>query len=403
MIVGAAVVIKGGDAGVKQAVGMALTAHTHDGAFVELQAHEPVGGGLRGIDQALEEFALGAEPVAVVNEPGVAWHQVLFEGQDFAVQGDGLDGTVGAEQNRAPRGFIAATAFHAHVAVLDLVQATNAVLAANAVEVGEHRGWTHLHTINGHDIAAGKFKFEDLGSVRGFLGTAGEAPHALFGGEIGVLQNSTFVADVQQIGVHGVRRAAFSFLEIHWNAVSVGVGQQFFTREQIPLSPRGDHFDVGHQGIGSKLKTHLVVALARGAVADGVGVGFLRNFHQSFGNQGPGNGGAQQILTFVQGVGPEHGKDKISHELFAQIFNEDVFGINPHFDGLGPGRFNLFTLTDIGGEGDHLTVIGVLQPLQNDGGIKPSRIGQDDAFGAWIGGGFWGGNFSHVRAVWDET
>ena len=275
-----------------------------------------------------------------------------------------------AEQNGAPRGFIAAAAFHAHVAVLHFVQASNAVLATNGVELSEDLGRTHLHPVDGHHIAVDKGEFNDLGLVGGLLWAAGEAPHALFGCEIGVFQNPTLITDVQQIGIHGVGRPAFSFLEIHGDAVLVGISEELFAREQVPLSPWGDHFDIGHQGIGTELKAHLVVALASRPVADGVGMGFLRNFHQSLGNQGASNGGAQQVLTFVQSVGPEHGEHKVAHKLLAQIFNENVLGVDAHFDGLGSGRFNLFALTNVGREGHDFAVVSVLQPLQNDGGVE---------------------------------
>ena len=399
LVVGATVVIEGGDAGVKQAVRQALSAHAHDGAFVEFQAHEPVGRCLGRIDQALQELSLGAEPVTVVDQPGVAWHQIVLQRQDFTVQCDGLDGAVGAEQDGPAWGFVAASTLHAHVTVLNLVQATNAMLATDRIELCEHLGWTHCDSIDGDHIAFDELKFNDLGLVGGFFWAAGEAPHALLGRKIGVLQNAAFIADVQQIGIHGVGRTTFSLLEVHGNAVFVGIGQELFTRQQVPLAPRSDHFDIWHQGVGAKLKANLVVAFAGRPVADGVGAGFLRDLHESLGNQWASDGGAQQVLAFIQGIGSEHGEHKVTHKLFAQIFDEDVFGVDPHFDGFGSGGFNFLALTDVGREGHHLAVIGVLQPLQNNGGVESTRVGQHDAFGTLIGDGFFGSGFGHDKEV----
>jgi hypothetical protein len=54
------------------------------------------------------------------------------------------------------------------------------------------------------------------------------------------------------------------------------------------------------------------------------------------------------------------------------------------FSGLIPSRtpfarrFQLFALTQIGGEGDDLAAVFGLQPFQDDRGIKTARIGKDD-------------------------
>ena len=40
-----------------------------------------------------------------------------------------------------------------------------------------------------------------------------------------------------------------------------------------------------------------------------------------------------------------------------------------------------FALADVGGEGDDLAAVGVLQPFEDDGGIQTARIGEDDFLG----------------------
>ena len=197
---------------------------------------------------------------------------------------------------------------------------------------------------------------------------------------------------MQQIGVHGVGRWAFALGTVHGNAVLVGVAHELFTREQIPFTPRRNDLHIGHQGISAQLEAHLVVALAGGAVADGVGLGFAGNFHQTLGNEWASNGGAQQVFAFVQRIGAEHGEDKVTHKLFAQVFDEDVAGLYAHLDGFGTGRFNFLALADVSGEGDHLAVVFVLQPFEDDGGVQTTRIGENNALGCRAFGG--GGPFS---------
>ena len=132
------------------------------------------------------------------------------------------------QQNGAARGFIAATAFHAHVAVFHFVQAANAVLAANGVQVRQHFGRAHAHTVDGHHITMLVGEFDDLRFVRCFFRADRQAPHAVFGRVIWVFQNATFIADVQQVGIHGIRRRAFAFGTIHRNTVLVRVAHEFF-------------------------------------------------------------------------------------------------------------------------------------------------------------------------------
>ena len=179
---------------------------------------------------------------------------------------------------------------------------------------------------------------------------------------------------MQQVGVHGVRGFLFLGGEIHRDIALFAVRHQLLAGVQIPLPPRSDHLNARGQGVGTQLETHLVVALAGGAVGNGISTGFFGNFHQTLGNQRTGNGGAQQILTFINGIGAEHGEYVIAHEFFAQVFNVDF--LHAHGFCLGAGRLHFFALTDIGGKGHHLTVIGILQPFDDNRGIQAAGIGQ---------------------------
>jgi hypothetical protein len=39
---------------------------------------------------------------------------------------------------------------------------------------------------------------------------------------------------------------------------------------------------------------------------------------------------------------------------------------------------SFLALADVGGEGDHLALIGVLQPFEDDRGVEAARIGEHD-------------------------
>ncbi len=50
----------------------------------------------------------------------------------------------------------------------------------------------------------------------------------------------------------------------------------------------------------------------------------------------------------------------------------------PSITALLAGRLQLLALAEIGGEGDHLGLVGLLQPLQDDRRIEAARIGEHD-------------------------
>ena len=163
--------------------------------------------------------------------------------------------------------------------------------------------------------------------------------------------------------------------------VLLGELQQGLPGLEVPLPPGGDDMDVGLQGVVAELEPDLVIALAGGTMADGVRAGLAGDVDLLLGDQGPGDGGAQQVLALIDRVGPEHGEDVVADEFLAHVLDEDVLGLDPGGQGLGPGRLDLLALAEVGGEGHHLAAVFGLQPLQDDRGIKTARIGKDDFLG----------------------
>ena len=115
------------------------------------------------------------------------------------------------------------------------------------------------------------------------------------------------------------------------------------------------------------LEPDLIVTLASGAVAYRVGASFPRDFDLALGNQRSCDRSAEQIDTLVQGIGPEHRKDEIADEFLAQVVVP--ISLRPPLR-LFPRRF-VFPLSKIDGEGNHLAIVGLLQPFQNDDVSSP--------------------------------
>ena len=73
-----------------------------------------------------------------------------------------------------------------------------------------------------------------------------------------------------------------------------------------------------------QLETDLVVPLAGGAVGNGIAFFLGGDLHLPLGDQRPGDGGAQQVMPLVDGVGAEHGEHEIAHKLFPQVVDIDL-------------------------------------------------------------------------------
>ena len=112
----------------------ALAAGRHDVALVELEPHLARDALLALVDRGLQHFALGREPEAIVDQLGVARHQLVLEVARAAVERDGLDGAMRREQDRAARRLVHAARLHADKAVLDEVDAADAVGLAERVQ-----------------------------------------------------------------------------------------------------------------------------------------------------------------------------------------------------------------------------------------------------------------------------
>ncbi len=169
--------------------------------------------GLLGVvDQRLQRQTLRAPPVAVVDQAGVARHQVVLEVGDFTVQGDGLDGAVGTQQDGAARGFVAAARTSCRRSgsrpcrggrcracrrcSLSLVSTCVGVMlvplmaTTSPLRVGPDRWYSAVFGAASGD------------TVQRHIDSSGSAP--------GSSRHAAFVGDVQQVGVHRVGRAALA-------------------------------------------------------------------------------------------------------------------------------------------------------------------------------------------------
>src|SRR5690606_7671189 len=93
-------------------------------------------------------------------------------------------------------------------------------------------------------------------------------------------------------------------------------------------------------------------------------------------DQRPRNRGAEQVFTLVDGIGTEHREHVVGGELLLEILDEHL--LDAHRHGLGARRFDFLALADVGGERHHFAAVGIGEPLEDDGGVEPPGVGQND-------------------------
>ncbi len=132
----------------------------------------------------------------------------------FLIQSDGLQHVDGLLQDRTTRSLIDAAALHADQTVLNDIKNTDAVLAAQLVQVLHQLHSAHLFAVHGSGDAL--FKVQGhigrlIGSLLGADTQLQEAGLVVLGLIGGVLQIQTLMAQVPQVLVLGVVGLAVDF------------------------------------------------------------------------------------------------------------------------------------------------------------------------------------------------
>ena len=327
------------------------------------------------VNRRLHHLAFGREPEAVVNQLGIARHHLVFQMSHAAVEGQAFHGAVGDMPNGAAGRLVNATVLHADKAVFDQVQAADAVVPAQFVQAGQQCRRRQVDPIDADRVAGAEADL-DLGRAVGRgLRRDGALEHILLRRHRRILQNLTLARGMQQVGVDRERRFAALVMGDR-DLMLLGVIDQLRARGEVPFPPGRDNLDARFERVAGQFEAHLIIALAGGPVRHRVGAGLGGDFDQAFGDQRPGDRGAEQVATFIQGVCAKHRHDEVAHEFLAQILDIDF--LDAEHLGFGAGRLQFLALAQIGGEGDHLAVIGLLQPFQNDRGVQAAGIGEDD-------------------------
>jgi len=265
----------------------------------------------------------------------------------------------------AARGFVDASRFHPYEPVFHKVHAADPVLPTDLVEILENTGRAHTPGVNGNRVSFFIIDFDNFGLVGSILRIYGHDEHLRVGLRPRIFENAALVTYMQHVAVAAIRlglgnRNRYPVLFCKRNKVA--------SRLHIPFPPGRDHLYVRSERHVSQLEAHLVVSLPCGSVAHRVSPFFLGYPDLVPGDQRAGNRCAEQVLTFVDGVGSKCRKNELACELLPQVFNA-------RFDRAGREGFffdpvQFLILAQVGREGYNLASIGLNEPLEDNRSIK---------------------------------
>ena len=190
-------------------------------------------------------------PVTVIDKLRVTRHQLVFEVGHLPVERDGFNRAMGTQQDAAARGLVAPARLHPHIAVLNNIGATYTIGPTPLIQLRQHLRGRERFTVYRHDITALESQCQLLGLIRCRFWAHCPAPHIFLGWNPRVLQHITFIGNVQQIGVHGVRRLFLRLGKIDRDIVLLAIGHQRLAGIQIPLTPRCNHLNARFQRVGA--------------------------------------------------------------------------------------------------------------------------------------------------------
>ena len=189
----------------------------------------------------------------------------------------------------------------------------------------------------------------------------------------GVLEDAALDARSPEVAVDAV---GLGLRDRHGDAVLPGIGDFGVPGRQVPLPDGGDDPERRIEGHDGDVEADLVVALARRAVGDGPGAVAVGGPDEVLGDEGAPEGRGEEVFSLVDGTGLQGRQDIALGELFPQVLDDGPDGSRG--EGLLPDGLHVLALTQVGDEGDDPVAVILGEPLDDDGSIETSRVGEND-------------------------
>ena len=157
-----------------------------------------------------------------------------------------------------------------------------------------------------------------------------------------------------------------------------GVLDGVLSGADVPFPPGRDDLEAGVQGHVGEFEAHLVVSLARGAVGHRVRALLVGDVHLMLGDEGPGDGRAQQVLALVGCAGAQQAEEVLLGEFVLQVLEDEL--ARATLEGLFLQAFQFLALADVRGEANDLAPVVLLEPGHDDRSVQSSGVSQDHLF-----------------------
>lgn len=158
----------------------------------------------------------------------------------------------------------------------------------------------------------------------------------------------------------------------------LGVADRLLARQR-KVTDRREALEVRSERRDAHLEAHLVVALARAAVGDRLGIELARSTDEVLDDRRARERRDERVPVEVERVGPQRRHAVLLGELVAGV--RDVGLDGPAVEGTLADDLEVFTaLTDVDGHSDDLGPGSLGDPSDSNGGVQAARIGEHDAF-----------------------
>jgi len=183
-----------------------------------------------------------------------------------------------------------------------------------------------------------------------------------------IFEVEAFVGQMPQVLVLGV---VGLLVDLERDVVLFRVLDLLLTAVEFPESPRSDNVHVRSKCLDGQLETYLIVALTGAAMADSVCAFLQCDLNDALCNDRSCKGGAEQVL--LVGCASLHGRDdEVVHKFLVQVF--DVQFGSAGLECLFFQTVQLGALTDVAGNCDNLTAVVLLEPRNQNRGVKAAGI-----------------------------
>jgi len=325
------------------------------------------------LGEGLERLAEGREPLAEVDQLGVAGRDPLLLVRRLAVERERLERLERLDEQRPARRLVDAARLDADEPVLDDVGAADAVPPGDRVEPLDERGRRKLDAVDRDGKARLERDRDLLRDVGRVLRARRELEHRLDRLERRIFERAALVREVPEVPVARVR---ILFRHRHRNAARGRVVDRVLARDDVPLAPRRDDAELGRERLVSELEADLVVPLAGAAVREAVAAGGESDLDLLARDERPCRRSSEQVVVLVHGSRAQDGKEILRSELLDRV--DEIELLRAGLVRLLFEMRRLFRLAYVDRDRDDFAAVVLAEPGDDHRGVEAAGVGESD-------------------------